>query len=202
MKKYIILIAMLVVSVAGASAQERQDNNEGSRWNFGARAGVNFANDKDVNATSNVGFDLELLSDYHLQNKLYLRTGLGFRQYRLSWKPMYAYYSGEGSSCKNVSNTVYLPLRLAWKLPLSANLNLDLETGAFFSYVVGGKSKDGDGVKRSTFSSAFKDRYNFGGDCGAGVSFKQYYLGVSGTFNYRNITPGFVGAVKFGYTFK
>ena len=124
MKKYIILIAMLVVSVAGASAQERQDNNKGSRWNFGARAGVNFANDKYVKTTSTVGFDLELLSDYHLQNKLYLRTGLGFRQYRQSWESWYADYLGEGSSRKSVGNTVYLPLRLAWKLPLSANLNL------------------------------------------------------------------------------
>lgn len=202
MKKYIILIAMLVVSVAGASAQERQDNNEGNRWNFGARAGVNFANDKDFNPTSNVGFGLELLSDCHLKNRLYFRTGLGFRQYKMSWKSMYADYLGNGSTCENVSNTVYLPLRLAWKLPLSANLNLDLETGTYLSYGVGGKSVDGAGAKHDTFESGFKNRYNLGLECGAGVSVKNFYFGVSGTLNMCNNAPGYVGAVKFGYTFK
>lgn len=197
MKHTIILIAMLVVCIAGASAQEG-GNNDANRWSFGARAGVNFAHDTDLNTTSNTGFDIDLLSDFHLRNKLYLRTGLGFRQFRQKWTSMYV---DAGTKNTMVGNTINLPLRLAWKLPLSANLHLDLETGAFLSYAVGGKSGNGDN-KHDTYESGFKNRYNFGADFGAGVSFKQFYLGVSNTFNYRNIAPAFTSAVKFGYTFK
>lgn len=203
MKQIIFIIALLIVGIAGASAQESQDNNSESRWNFGARAGINFTHDKDINATSNVGFDCEFLSDFHLRNKLYFRTGLGFREFRQKWTPRYSEYYTQTSPNKQVGNTIYLPLRLAWKLPLGTNFKLDLETGTFLSYGIGGKSKccfNGD--KHDTFESGFKNRYNYGIDCGAGISFKNYYIGVSGTFSNRNITPGYIGAVKLGYTFK
>lgn len=196
MKHTIILIVMLVLGIAGASAQE--GGNDASRWSFGARAGVNFAHDKNLNTSSNMGFDVDFLSDFHLRNKLYIRTGLGFRQFRQKWTSPYLENSTPN---KVVGNTINLPLRLAWKLPLSTNLHLDLETGAFLSYAVGGKSGNGDN-KHDTYESDFKGRYNFGAEFGAGVSFKQFYIGVSNTFNDRNIAPGFTSAMKFGYTFK
>jgi opacity protein-like surface antigen len=196
MKKLMFIFAMLVVCIAGASAQE-EGNNDANRWSFGVRAGVNFAHDKNLNTTSNTGFDVDLLSDFHLRNKLYLRTGLGFRQFSQKWTSPYLENSTPN---KVVGNTINLPLRLAWKLPLSTNLHLDLETGAFLSYAVGGKSGNGDN-KHDTYESDFKGRYNFGAEFGAGVSFKQFYIGVSNTFNDRNIAPGFTSAIKLGYTF-
>ena len=191
---------MLVVCIAGASAQ-KEGNNDANRWSFGVRAGVNFAHDKNLNTTSNTGFDVDLMSDFHLRNKLYLRTGLGFRQFRQKWASVYEEYSGKNSPNKHVSNTINLPLRIAWKLPLNTNLNLDLETGLFLSYGVGGKSGNGD-FKHETYGSGFKNRYNCGLECGVGVSFKQFYIGASNTFNERNIAPGFTSAIKLGYTFK
>lgn len=206
MKHTIILIAMLVVCIAGASAQEG-GNNDADRWSFGARAGISLSSLTNSEGGSHVGFTAEFLSDFHLKNKLYFRTGLGFNEFRHKWTSKYASLWECDGKTKCIANSVYLPLRLAWKLPVNGNCGFDLETGTYFSYGIGGKCDYCDEIvsKHNVYGRGFNNRYNFGLQCGIGFTFRRYYVGFSTMFDWRNngdTHDGFTGAVKLGYTFK
>jgi hypothetical protein len=80
-----------------------------------------------------------------------------------------------------------------------------LETGLHFSYGISGKT-DWHSVgipKRDTYDAGFKNRYNYGLECGAGIRFKTLYLGVSIAIDdYDRESKGTpYSAIKLGYTF-
>ena len=197
-KQFILVIARLVVCIAGASAQEEGDT-EISRWSFGTRAGTDFCE------KNNLGFGAELLSDCEIGKRIYFRTGLGFRQFNHKYTPPKEIY-GDVEDCKSTGNTVFVPLHLAWRLPIADMFSVDLETGIHFSYGIGGKT-DWSSVgipQKNTYDSGFKNRYNYGLECGAGIRFKILYLGVSiAVDDYDRESKGTpYCAIKLGYTFK
>ena len=188
---------MLILGVAGASAQE-EETIETSRWSFGTRAGTIFCEKNDL------GFGAELLSDCKIGKRIYFRTGLGFRQFNRKYTPPKEIY-GDVDVCKSTGNTVFVPLHLAWQLPIDDNFSVDWETGFHFSYGIGGKT-DWRSVgipKRDTYDTGFKNRYNYGLECGAGIRFKTLYLGVSIAIDdYDRESKGSpYSAIKLGYTF-
>lgn len=202
MKKLVLLFTALFGFIAGVSAQEK-NSNEVCPWTFQVRSGINYSSFKKSDGDSHIGFTTELLADYHLKNNLYLRTGLEFNEFRSKSTINTFYYNGK---VKTIANSFYLPLRLAWKLPISKNFKLDLETGTYFSYCIGGKTnfyEQNAPEYESSYKSKFNDRYNFGFQCGVGIMFKKYYIGFSTMTDYRNLYGHnrFTGALKLGYTF-
>lgn len=164
------------------------------RWTFGIKAGVNISDISNypvnINTYSKTGSHFGFTGDYFLTESFHFQpslliSGKGAKGYYIvpkeDYRPEY--------TAKKTINLYYLelPLMLAYKIPVTDILKLELQAGPTISIGIFGKTKD-EAMGQEMFSSdSFMKKYGFNRTdfgIGGGVTaelFKHYRLGISYT---------------------
>ncbi len=167
MKKVILLIALAVGVTAGAAAQD-------SKVKFGVRAGLNFANvggDAD-GADARVGFHVGGVADIQFHEYFYFQPGLmittkGYKTSKGEW------------DTKARPTYLELPLMLSFGYPINSDLKIRANVGPYLAMGLLGKIKTDDDSDDYFGDEGIAKRFDFGLGFGAGVDFKQYYIGIA-----------------------
>lgn len=217
-KKFFGLMAACAAVLACAPAAQAQSEGEGVT--FGIRAGLNLSNaamnddakDGFDQTSMKAGFQVGVIADIPVIKKnLYVQPGLYFSTKGVKKKyeesDSHADYWGEVSV-----NAMYLeiPINVSWRHNFTDALQLQVYTGPYFAFGVGGKTKvsygDSEGwfneeYKTNTFGydeEAEKDedegfglgRFDFGWGIGAGLAIQKFYVGIQYQFGLTNTLKG------------
>ncbi|MDR2813844.1 MAG: PorT family protein [Prevotellaceae bacterium] len=193
-KKFILFAALAAGTITGAAAQEP--------ITFGARAGLNFdsqklsSGSKSETSDSKVGFHLGAVADVPLANFapslpawLYVQPGLYLTSKGSKW-------SGDSRTTTTSLYYLELPLLASVKYPLAGDINVRAHFGPSIGFAVSGKEKwerTSNGQKTSGESDVFDGDYSwfhFGLAFGAGVEYKQFYLGLGYDLGLSNMDTG------------
>lgn len=199
MKKIFLFAALAAGTITGAAAQEP--------ITFGARAGLNFdsqkqsAGNESKTLGNKAGFHLGAVADVPLASYVpslpawfYFQPGL-----YLTTKGSKESNSGQGFSVTSTASLYYLelPLLASVKYPLTDDIKVRAHFGPSIGFAVSGKAKietTGGGQTESTegnyFESDNRSRFHFGLGFGAGVDYKQFYLGLGYDLGLSNIHSG------------
>lgn len=192
-----LLILLFCLSAIGISAQNGYPVYGASpvnRWTFGIKAGVNISDISNyplnITTRSKTGFHFGLTGDYILSDNIYFQPSLllcgkgakgNYIVPKEDYRPEY--------TAKKTINLYYLelPLMLAYKIPVTDILKLELQVGPTISIGLFGKTKD-EAFGQEMFSSdSFQKKYGFDRadfGIGGGVTaefFKHYRLGIAYT---------------------
>ncbi len=187
MKKVFLMIALTMGITASAVAQ--------SEIKFGARAGLNFATlggDNTDGIDSRVGFHIGGVADIpftmfasgDVMQYLYLQPGL-----LISTK---GYKYGEGDHAIKARPTyLEIPIMLSGAFPINDDIRVRANVGPYLAFGLLGKIKDDNNDAMDYFGDEGMKRFDFGLGFGAGVEWKQYYVGINydlGLINTSNHT--------------
>ncbi len=223
-KKFFGLMAACAAVLACAPAAQAQSEGEGVT--FGIRAGLNLSNaamNDDVldgaDTKMKAGFQVGVIADIPvIKRNLYVQPGLYFSTKGVKLEENYSEiesnYSWEETSEVSV-NAMYLeiPINVSWRHNFTDALQLQVYTGPYFAFGVGGKTKtswgysESDGYsyseeyKTNTFGydeEAEKDedagfglgRFDFGWGIGAGLAIQKFYVGIQYQFGLTNTLKG------------
>jgi hypothetical protein len=202
MRKKLLLVAALIAGVAsGAAAQEP--------IKFGVRAGLNFDNQTEsrggsssTSLGSKAGFHLGGIADIPLASFaaslpewLYVQPGL-----YLTTKGAKDSQSSSGYSAEYTRSLYYLevPIRALAKFPITDDIKVGVNFGPAIGVALSGKDKQemtSGGVTTPSSGNTFKKgnnmgRFHFGLDFGAGVYYRQFYLGLNYDLGLSNMYTG------------
>jgi hypothetical protein len=171
MKKFILFAALVAGGASGAAAEES--------IRLGARAGLNFDSQKYSNSgiymTSNnkVGFHLGAVVDVPLASYAPSLPGWLYAQPGL-------YLTTKGGKGTTATHNLYyleLPLLASVKVPLADDFRVRADFGPSIGFALSGKYKAGS-VGANMFDNDEARRLHAGLSFGAGVEYRQFYLGV------------------------
>ncbi len=209
-RKFFGLMTVCAAALTCAPAAQAQ-SNDGEGVTFGVRAGVNLSNaamNDDAKQGSDTkmkaGFNVGVIADIPVMQSLYVQPGLYFSTKGVKTEyeePDYPEYNSETSV-----NAMYLeiPINVSWRHNLTDALQLQVYTGPYFAFGVGGKTKTTMGdeeVKTNTFGydadteNAEDEGYGLGRfDCGwgigAGIAIQKFYVGIQYQFGFVNTLTG------------
>ncbi len=148
---------------------------------FGIKGGINFANvtisggGVSVSPTGITGFNLGLVGDFKLQEKLHFNTGL-----------LYSLKGFKSGSTTDKINYLDIPLNIAYNFEISKTSNFFVEAGPYFAYGLSGTDKT-DGESTDIFSEGYAKRLDYGLGFGAGVQFGSIVAGINYELGLANL---------------
>lgn len=202
---------IILCSAPTIKAQESQ-----SPWTFGVKAGVNASTFKvqDGSSLSNTegiaGFNGGVTVEYALRNNFFLSSGLEFTtkgaDYSTGFFQM-PYLEGDNTIVyaysKDSRRLRYLqvPLTIGYRIPVSKNVNITFNAGAYFALGVSGKGTrqlslmniNADGTSNTTFSEGQTNKKgdtDYGLLGGIGVEYKKLSLNANYEYGLRSLYTG------------
>lgn len=171
-----ILLASLFLTAINLNAQEKKTT-------FGIKAGLNLSNigtdeGNYDNTESKAGFHAGITLDYAFSTNWYLLTGLE--------------YTSKGVKVELTSTDqditaayAQLPVSAGFKLPLSDDLAILINAGAYFAYGLHGEIKDSR--TQDTFSDVALKRFDCGMIIGAALEYRKFCFSMGGELGFVNI---------------
>jgi len=206
MKKYFIVAALCIASVT-ASAQfvnvKKSTINDEQRISFGIRAGLNVSKlsgfkweDRDSpfydewSSKNRIGGHFGVVANVPIAQNFYVQPGLYFtaKGSKLECEFHGSYWKDEE---KYEATPYYLeiPVLASYRIPLSDDIKIHINAGPYIAYGLGGKLKELDSDDNDDIfgSDGIANRFDFGLNVGAGVSFKKIYAGLGYEFGLLNL---------------
>ena len=204
MKKILLSIAILFALLNTCFAQENTKNF----ISYAVRVGDNYSTliGTNVSCKWKTGFNIGATVDFAFTDAFSLRPGV--------------YFSMKGFKDDNDDNIRFnyleTPILAIFSWSLNSNMSLELQTGPYFAYGIGGKTKDEglayDPVTQKSEYRTFEDkvfdhfdRFDWGLNAGVGLNIHQFYVGTAYELGITKIINGSrhnCYMINFGYTFK
>jgi len=179
MKKLFLIVAMITMATSATFAQ------------FGIRAGVNFNKIKvDENQSlldNKTGWHAGCVYNFQIvDNLIGIQPGLYFssKGYTLTTKgtsvssAISNIITGMAQEYEGTANYLEMPILLKLNFQVTEKMAIDTHVGPYFAYGIGGKYKDTDIKIFDKDNLITLDRFDWGFQFGAGVTFNnQIYLG-------------------------
>ncbi|MBD8349861.1 porin family protein [Dysgonomonas sp. HGC4] len=214
--KTFTLLAISGISLCAAPVVKAQKAE--SPWTFGVKAGINASTfNVDTHSTpgntdGTIGFNGGVTVEYALRKGFFLSSGLEFTtkgaDNRVFNYPAY-YLSEEGESflttgfSKDSRRFKYLqvPLTIGYKIPVSKDVNVTFNAGAYFAYGIDAKGTYETWTKTlntdgTTNTSYEKTKDSKSGDTdygligGLGIEYKKFSLNANYELGLRELSTG------------
>lgn len=205
------LLSVLGIGLCTAPVIQAQTSE--SPWTFGVKAGVNLSTfnvgDSPTSTSSNtdgrIGLNGGITVEYALRNNFFLSSGLEFTtkgaDYSKSYGPNQLNSNYKSIQESRTLEYLQLPLTVGYRLPVSKNVNVTFNAGAYFALGVSGKGTsviwehnlDEDGKMTSTFNrnkSNKKGDTDYGLIGGAGLEYKKFSLNFNYELGLRSLYTG------------
>ncbi|MGI6219252.1 MAG: porin family protein [Bacteroidaceae bacterium] len=156
-RRFLGMAAACAAILACAPAAQAQ-SGDGEGITFGVRAGVNLSNaamNDDAKGESDTkmkaGFNVGVIADIPVMQSLYVQPGLYFSTKGVKTEQEYTEDYGMGDvnyKDETSVNAMYIeiPINVSWRHNLTDALQLQVYTGPYFAFGVGGKTKSTESV--------------------------------------------------------
>ena len=212
-----VVAATCIASTLCTQAQTKE-----SPWTFGVKAGANIANTSNKNESGRTGFNVGGTVEYKLANRFFLQSGLEFTtkgskaNYSYIDYPLfptlpeskypddYSKFTGKSKVSQNLM-MLQIPLTVGYRLPISKDINLTFNAGAYMALGVGARSKyntkgiltNPDGTTepyqyKATYKGYDKtglEHFDYGLLGGIGIEYQKFSLNVNYELGLRNLNP-------------
>jgi len=157
---------------------------------LGIKGGVNFANvtvsggGVSMSPSGITGFQLGLVGDFKLQDKLHFNTGL-----------LYSLKGFKSGTTTDKINYLEVPLNFAYNFSINETSDFFVQAGPYLAYGLSGTDKT-DGVSTDIFSDGYAKRLDYGLGFGAGVQFGSIVTSVNYELGLANLNDDSTSDLK------
>ena len=209
--KHLFLLIILFLTCALNICNAQQDTTKRKVFSYSIRAGLNISNrlgidDYNVPEYSwKRSFNIGVTCDFRKSKKFLGRTGIYYTEKGFNFEELYP---------RTQLNYLEMPLLAVFQLPIGSLVKLEMQTGLFFAYGIGGyeKIRDFDKIpfvyyhipsfKDSNFGKAYYKRFDAGINFGLGINVWRCYVGCSYDFSLIfDKQANHCGMIDLGYTF-
>ena len=208
--KQLFLLIILSLTCASNICNAQQDTTKRKVFSYSVRAGLNISNrlgidDYHVPEYSwKRSFNIGVTCDFRKSKKFLGRTGIYYTEKGFDFEELYP---------RTQLNYLEMPLLAVFQLPIGSLVKLEMQTGLFFAYGVGGyeKIRDFDKIPFVYYHiPSFQDkewggnykRFDAGINFGLGINVWRCYVGCSYYFSLKyDKKANHCGMIDLGYTF-
>lgn len=208
--KHLFLLIILFLTCALNICNAQQDTTKRKVFSYSIRAGLNISNrlgidDYHVPEYSwKRSFNIGVTCDFRKSKKFLGRTGIYYTEKGFDFEELYP---------RTQLNYLEMPLLAVFQLPIGSLVKLEMQTGLFFAYGVGGYEKRRDHFKIPFVYyhiPSFQDkewgdnykRFDAGINFGLSINVWRCYVGCSYDFSLIfDKQANHCGMIDLGYTF-
>ena len=209
--KHLFLLIILFLTCAANICNAQTDTTKRKVFSYCIRAGLNISNrlgidDYHVPEYSwKRSFNIGVTCDFRKSKKFLGRTGIYYTEKGFNFEELYP---------RTQFNYLEMPLLAVFQLPIGSLVKLEMQTGLFIAYGVGGYEKMMDhykipfvyyhkpSFKDSDFGKAHYKRFDAGINFGLGINVWRCYIGCSYDLSLKyDKNANHCGMIDLGYTF-
>ena len=208
--KHLFLLIILFLTCALNICNAQQDTTKRKVFSYSIRAGLNISNrlgidDYHVPEYSwKRSFNIGVTCDFRKSKKFLGRTGIYYTEKGFDFEELYP---------RTQLNYLEMPLLAVFQLPIGSLVKLEMQTGLFFAYGIGGyeKIRDFDKIPFVYYHiPSFQDkewgdnykRFDAGINFGLGINVWRCYVGCSYDLSLIfDKQANHCGMIDLGYTF-
>lgn len=218
--KHLFLLIILSLTCASNICNAQTDTTKRKVFSYSIRAGLNISN--------RLGIDDYHVPEYSWKRSFNIGVTCDFRKSKKFLGRTGIYYTEKGfhfdARCPRTQlNYLEMPLLAVFQLPIGSLVKLEMQTGLFFAYGIGGYEKmwddyaipNADGgydwdanffyipsFTDSDLGKAYYKRFDAGINFGLGINVWRCYVGCSYDFSLMyDKKANHCGMIDLGYTF-